>query len=509
MSSLIKQAAIAFIPLLIIILGCKKGDAPAPVSTTIDPATQPSELSRAFKVVNGLNKAGNAPAYSTASDLLITNYQPKALITADNYLFIPLVGQASEVVNGIYFQVEGADNYWVVNTALAADKSQVISIEVPASVLNGDFEILYGLKGVNGGIGKPVKLKAEVISPIEYCSNGRTPQTIEGEDGLVSYSFDFGDKVGWITIDYETYSIPDRIDVRYNKKWIASTGNLLSTNTPPIKLCSSVTSGDGFVGDNGFFRIYYDGKISKKLDVYVSGCMDGGTQWDFKIRECPTVWYSGLPECPCKYSQVLSSGPTTNPAGLWKACGSADQDFHYGAVYEARWLPAVEGWPGQQCTYDASGKLITSGIAAGSPDKVSPGACGPVSWVFSGTGTLATYTGHRDNDMIPWKTISCWDYLTNWPSNNKFACTGKVVSGITHMRAMVGSMTCEQATLFIRSAKESNNIDAELKKYILGDITNAPAQLKEKLIAWKNSISCNASSPSELCKVIGIAIANL
>jgi hypothetical protein len=490
------------------VFGCRKNDAPR-ADAYIDPATQPSELSRAFKVENGQNYRGNAPVATTTSNLLISKYQPTALITSDNYLFIPLIGQTSETVNGIYFQVAGADNYWVVNTPLATDRSQVISMEVPANVLNGKFEILYGLKGVNGGIGKPVNLKVEVISRIEYCSNSQAPQLIQGNDGLVSYSFTFGDQVGWVTIDYDTYTVPDRIDVRYNKEWIASTGNLLATNKPPTKLCSSVTAGDGFVGRSGSFKIYYDGSVSKKLDVYVSGCLDGGTQWEFKIRGCPTNWYSELPDCPCNYSQVQALGQTSSPNGRWEACGNADPDFHYGATFEARWLPAVEGWPGQQCTYTANGKLITKGIAAGSPDKVSPGACGPWSWIFSGTGTLATYTGHRDNDMNPWKTKPCWEYLTNWPANNKLGCSPNVVSGVSHMQTMIGDMTCEQATLLIKSAKESTAIDAELKNYILGNLSYTPVQLKSKLIAWRTTNSCSSSSPSSLCKVIDMAIANL
>ena len=37
-----------------------------------------------------------------------------------------------------------------------------------------------------------------------------------------------------------------------------------------------------------------------------------------------------------------------------------------------RSCPTVSGGPGQQCCYDDTGKLITCGTAAGTPDKVSP-----------------------------------------------------------------------------------------------------------------------------------------
>lgn len=509
MSRFTNQIITLFTAFLICICGCKKSDV-TDVNTSIDPTTQPSELSRAFKVENGSNQQGNAPAQTTASNLLITKFQPTALITADNYLFIPFIGQTSETVNGVYFQVVGADNYWVVNTSLSADKSQVIRIEIPANVLNGDFEVVYGLKGVNGGIGKPINLKAEVISPIEYCSNGRTPQLIQGEDGLVCYSFDFGDKVGWITIDYETFTIPDRIDVRYNKEWVASTGRLLSGN-PPTKLCSSVTNGDGFVGDRDNLRIYYDGRISRKVDVYVSGCLDGGTKWEFKVKDCPTVWYSGLPDCPCTYAIARGLGKTTSPAGEWKeGLISTVETYHYGAAKDVRWEPAVSGWPGQQCTYDANGKLITGGIAAGSPDKVSPKSISPEMCM------------HNIADVVPWggsiatcsngnaQPVSCWEYLTGWPANKGVGCSNNVVTGIAHMQTMIGKMTCEQATTFIKGAKESTSIDPQLKNYILGSQATAPPQLKEKLKAWRATLSlCDSFLPSSLCKVIDIAISNV
>lgn len=489
------------------VCGCRKNDAPSP-DVYIDPTTQPSALSHALKVENGSNHKGNAPMATTSTNLLITEYQETALVTADNFLFIPLVGRTSETVSGVYFQVIGADNYWVVNTTLAADRSQVLSLEIPANVLKGKFKIQYGLKGVNGSIGKPVELKAEVIGRIEYCSNSQTPEKIQGNDGLVSYSFTLGDKAGWVVVDYNTYSVPDRIDLRYNKTWIASTGSLLTQNKPPTKMCSAVTQGDGFVGRRDSFVFFYDGAVSKKLDIYVSGCLDGGTQWDFQIRSCPTSWYSELPGCPCNYSDLQGMGVTSNPAGRWEACGPARQDYHYGAVSEARWLPAISGWPGQQCTYDANGKLITGGIAAGSPDKVSPRICDPWTAIQNGTLGDMNISGHWLNDIRPWNTIPCRQYLAQWPANNKRNCPAKLVSGISHM-PMIGDMTCEEVTRFIKGAKESNTIDPELKRYILGELPYVPGQLKDKMIAWRTSIACSSFLPSDLCKHIDEAIGNL
>jgi hypothetical protein len=323
---------------------------------------------------------------------------------------------------------------------------------------------------------------------------------------LVNHSLTFGDKVGWITIDYDTYTVPDRIDVRYNNKWVASTGSVLSGNSPPTKLCSSVTAGDGFIGAKGSFKIFYDGKVSKKLDIYVSGCLEGGTLWEFKVRECPTTWYTGLPDCPCRYNPNIDG--TNESGGTWKDFSNGCFGFfeyldvyHYGAKYELRWAENGDV-PGQQCTYDVDKNLITGGIAAGTPDK------------FGATSPCIPNSKHQSADVDPWKVIPCWQYLRDWPSNKGLACSlpNNKVSSMDHMTKMIGNMTCEEATLLIRRAKESPNllIDGQLRDYISGvpvSLTNA--QLISKLQNWKDLNSCGLFPTDALCVVISKAIANL
>lgn len=232
-------------------------------------------------------------------------------------------------------------------------------------------------------------------------------------------------------------------------------------------------------------------------------------------------WYASLPDCPCTYAEVQSMGATTSPAGHWAACGGASTDFHYGATYEARWLPAGTAQAGQQCTYGSDGKLITGGIAAGSPDKRSPGYCGFWSWLadYMNTGNtngIAAYDAHNKNDIEPWQsnkttTVACWEYLRDWPANNGRNCSSKVVSGIDHMRDMVGNMSCEEATTLIRRAKESPSpiIDAGLRNHILGASTTlTKAELIVRLQSWK-AVNLCGSSTDKLCPVIDKAIANL
>lgn len=227
----------------------------------------------------------------------------------------------------------------------------------------------------------------------------------------------------------------------------------------------------------------------------------------------PTTWYTALPDCPCKYSDAQRLSTTLCPAGSWSDCGLANQSFHYGATYEVRWFPSVIGNPGQQCTYDINGNLITGGLAAGSPDKVSPLDCSSVT---------SRTIDHYCSDVLPWgdltylgicsntASVPCWQYLREWPANNALACSSNIVNGIDHMRVMIGNMTCEEATILITSAKENSNsaVDIDLRNYIIGvPTTLTNLQLKNKLQSWKNNITCILNT--SLCSVLTKAINNL
>lgn len=77
------------------------------------------------------------------------------------------------------------------------------------------------------------------------------------------------------------------------------------------------------------------------------------------------------------------------------------------------------GGPGEQCCYDALGKLITSGLGAGSADFVSP--------------SFPSYLGHYNQDIQPWIWAKQLDgtgvfgpymnmYFQMRPANNKNNC---------------------------------------------------------------------------------------
>jgi hypothetical protein len=110
-------------------------------------------------------------------------------------------------------------------------------------------------------------------------------QFVSGAEGLTFTNLTLGNVAGTASINYDTYSIPDRLDIYYNGNWVAGTGTDPGP-VPPQKNCSDVVSGDGFYGKMGTLSFAYDPAISKEVTVVVSGCLGSSTAWDYTV-ECP------------------------------------------------------------------------------------------------------------------------------------------------------------------------------------------------------------------------------
>jgi AMOP domain len=92
-----------------------------------------------------------------------------------------------------------------------------------------------------------------------------------------------------------------------------------------------------------------------------------------QIRTKYGGWKSVLPDCPCTEKEAKRSNDFQkefNPAlgyfhpGASSAYRSQPREYRQGNHLITR--------PGQQCTYDRKGNLITSGPGAGTPDFSSP-----------------------------------------------------------------------------------------------------------------------------------------
>ena len=116
-------------------------------------------------------------------------------------------------------------------------------------------------------------------------------------------------------------------------------------------------------------------------------------------------WLSALPNCPCAV-------PTSDPANWVRDTNPDLSTYHPGAAYSYRSTTAATGGSrhGQQCTYDGTGRLITSGPGAGTPDVYSP------SWGYLNIPYHVVY------DVKTWKELGSSTYNRYWRPNNGNGC---------------------------------------------------------------------------------------
>ena len=217
---------------------------------------------------------------------IVSGNQSSATVSNDNTLYLPFnydtTAGSNSGYGGCYVQVDGASTYWAIpyNDTSPQNGQIVIPIGIPANIDNGDFCITYCIYDNNNQVSN-LLTTCITIAPPKNC-----PGFESGADGLTIFTYDLGQSSGNMTINYDTYSIPDRIDLFYNGSWIDGTGSALGQNQfPPVMDCSS-TVVDGYVGAVGSFNLDYNPANGTTIDVYVSGCVGGGTAWDINVG-CP------------------------------------------------------------------------------------------------------------------------------------------------------------------------------------------------------------------------------
>lgn len=262
--------------LLLLLPACEKEET-ADFNYGIDPLTQKSLLCKSLRL-NGNNIEGAMPfGVGTGAPLVVSH--PQAVeVSAGVLLFIPYqVNQAGQICQ-IYLQVEGADNYW--ETTLIRDPTSqqpFFQILIPRFVREGNFNLVFSLADCNGNVSRLYTTNT-IVSALADCNT-----SIRGSVGITVRAFDMGEKAGKAGFWYDMYTIRDRLDIRYNGKWVASTGDLFDERVV-IPNCSG--GGNGFVSGTGELIFDYDPKISRFVEVYVSGCFSG-TAWVVEPI-CPT-----------------------------------------------------------------------------------------------------------------------------------------------------------------------------------------------------------------------------
>ncbi|MBU1819991.1 MAG: hypothetical protein KKG00_00580 [Bacteroidetes bacterium] len=360
--------AFAYTFVLMAFIGCQSID---PTPDSIDPGTQPSDLTKALKI-NGKLKSGGLLAGVNDPSFRIEKYQPSASVTSDNSLFVPFVYTIGSIqkLKGIYLQVEGADVYWDIpyqpSKARLGDVNAnperngfVLDVGIPAHILAGNFRIFYQLYDDKGKASEPVPMQVGIVQPVDFCANGGTTLgLVKGQDGMTVRSYELGNKAGWVTIRYNTFTVKDRIDIQYAGEWVRSTGQLLEKGqTPPVGQCNNVSAANGFVGQKSELNVYYDPKKGKRIDIYVSGCLDGGTQWEFEVTDCPSERaylgiHSSEPANDCK-------NDCTNYGHAWVSLTDNGKTTYYGLWPD--WHPEVT----KRGLANGKGSDIRTGIESG------------------------------------------------------------------------------------------------------------------------------------------------
>jgi hypothetical protein len=188
-----------------------------------------------------------------------------------------------------------------------------------------------------------------------------------------------------------------------------------------------------------------------------------------KLREEYPGWDKGLDVCPCTKSEAEKSN--NFESGNLVARTSTETfilpKYHPGASFEFRSAAnrvkpfsspenpnAPKLMPGQQCTYDDAGNLITHGPGAGTPDAYSP------SVTYPGQG-LIDNNSHTYWDVDPVDNGLTWrEYQNTWTPNkgiiNGVSCSAKRVPN--KCAQTLNSLGINNPTL------SSNSID-EIKFY--------------------------------------------
>ena len=117
-------------------------------------------------------------------------------------------------------------------------------------------------------------------------------------------------------------------------------------------------------------------------------------------------WREILPDCPCTDAEARRD------AAKWKGgIGGCPDFFHPGAATGYRSKQGYASVPGtshgQQCCYDAQGRLITEGPGAGTPDVWSP---------------ETDFANHQLYDVQTWFSLGWQTYNRYWVPNAGRSC---------------------------------------------------------------------------------------
>ena len=257
---------------------CSKNDEPQQL-LKIDPS-DPEALAKEITFTPSTTQvAGLPPAPSTSPSAPSISYASSASVVASGTVYIPVTYTSPAAPSSLLVQVVGATSFYfsIPLAGAGANGTVTVPMSISSRVLTGDFSMAACVVTA-GQVSQPYYISASVTEPLA-CGNG----SVSGSEGVTNTRHQLSGAAGNVVITYDTYSVPDRIDVFVDgTKWSGGTGTSISP-PPPTSNCSSPLP--GFVGASGTITVPVTAS-NKYIDVYVSGCLGSGTAWYYNLV-CP------------------------------------------------------------------------------------------------------------------------------------------------------------------------------------------------------------------------------
>ncbi|HOZ82506.1 MAG TPA: hypothetical protein PLU85_05695 [Bacteroidia bacterium] len=273
MNNRLNKILIAAIPVLLIIGSCKKE------STDIDYGVneyQKDMINKAMVVGSGGKLYEGPMPTATGGTIAITDKPNAVQVSAGVLLYFNYNTSNNANLCTFYVQIDSADSYWAAPIEFdTIAQRPYVRILIPNFVRNGDYKLKFAVGDCAGNVSTIANTDVSVTDPLGCGAS------FSGNVGITALVANLGSKAGTATISYDMYSIPDRLDIRYDGQWIASTGTLLSPSGYP----NCAISPDGFVSGSHSVTFNYDPGKSRLVEIYVSGC-NSGTAWQIEVV-CP------------------------------------------------------------------------------------------------------------------------------------------------------------------------------------------------------------------------------
>jgi hypothetical protein len=212
-----------------------------------------------------------------ATNTQILNNPSISLANGGSSVFLPIQYSGTTPITSVFVQIVGADTYFQIPiNPPTASGILYVPLSLPSNVINGKFTLRIALAGANNCIAgtSTLVVPVQVTEPL-----GCSDPAVSGASGITQTIHALNRTKAKVTINYDTFTLPDRIDVYLDGAWIAGTGSSILP-PPPLSTCSNPSA--GFVGRAGTFT-FDVGANNRQVQVYVSGCTGSTTQWTYTL----------------------------------------------------------------------------------------------------------------------------------------------------------------------------------------------------------------------------------